>query len=102
MADLGASDLDGPLVLLRGVKPDVVIYGCTSATQTHGSAFDRALPEQINTDCGHTGIDWCDRDRHDEAGVMLADVSRGGVVAGPWIRLRCCARCGRAMWPEPR
>ncbi len=47
MQGLGAADLDAPLTLLLGVRPDVVIYGCTSATLTHGPAFDRALAERI-------------------------------------------------------
>jgi len=47
MQGLGASDLDEPLHLLMGVKPDVVIYGCTSATLTHGPDFDRQLAEKI-------------------------------------------------------
>ncbi|MFK7837372.1 MAG: Asp/Glu racemase [Sulfitobacter sp.] len=47
MQGLGASDLDAPLALLAGVKPDVVLYGCTSATLTHGTTFDRALAAQI-------------------------------------------------------
>lgn len=52
MAGLGASDLDEPLALLRGVKPDVVIYGCTSATLALGPSFDRALAARIASDCG--------------------------------------------------
>ena len=47
MAGLGASDLDEPLRLLMGVKPDVILYGCTSATLTHGPAFDRDLALRI-------------------------------------------------------
>ncbi len=47
MQALGASALDEPLRLLAGVRPDVVLYGCTSATLTHGVAFDRALADQI-------------------------------------------------------
>jgi len=43
MAGLGAADLDEPLRLIAGVRPDVILYGCTSATLTHGPAFDRAL-----------------------------------------------------------
>lgn len=43
MAGLGAADLDDPLRLLAGVRPDVILYGCTSATLTHGPAFDRDL-----------------------------------------------------------
>lgn len=47
MHGLGAADLAGPLHLLQGVRPDVILYGCTSATLTHGVAFDRALAAQI-------------------------------------------------------
>lgn len=52
MQNLGTTDLDGPLSLLMGVSPDVVIYGCTSATLTHGPAFDTALSERIRATSG--------------------------------------------------
>lgn len=52
MHGLGAADLDEPLHLLEGVHPDVIMYGCTSATLTHGPAFDRALTERIKTESG--------------------------------------------------
>lgn len=52
MHGLGAADLDEPLHLLQGVRPDVILYGCTSATLTHGPAFDRALAERIKNDSG--------------------------------------------------
>ncbi len=52
MAGLGEADIDGPLALLMGARPDVVMYGCTSATLTHGRAFDRKLAERIK---GQTG-----------------------------------------------
>mmetsp|Transcript_29596 Transcript_29596/g.58425 ORF Transcript_29596/g.58425 Transcript_29596/m.58425 type:complete len:148 (-) Transcript_29596:11-454(-) len=52
MQGLGAADLEEPLKLLLGVKPDVVVYGCTSATLTHGPAFDRALADRIATKSG--------------------------------------------------
>lgn len=52
MQGLGASDLEEPLRLLNGVKPDVVLYGCTSATLTHGPGFDRQLAARIKTDSG--------------------------------------------------
>lgn len=48
MARLGASDLDKPLELLMGARPDVVMYGCTSATLTHGREFDRTLADKIS------------------------------------------------------
>ncbi len=52
MHGLGAADLDAPLHLLMGAKPDVVMYGCTSATLTHGPAFDRALADRIKSASG--------------------------------------------------
>ncbi|TBX29162.1 maleate cis-trans isomerase family protein [Nioella sediminis] len=52
MRGLGASDLDEPLRLLEGVHPDVILYGCTSATLTHGPAFDRGLAERIKAASG--------------------------------------------------
>ena len=47
MAGLGASDISEDLRLICGVQPDVVLYGCTSATLTHGSGFDADLAERI-------------------------------------------------------
>ena len=52
MHGLGAADLGEPLKLLQGVRPDVILYGCTSATLTHGVAFDRALAAQIKAESG--------------------------------------------------
>lgn len=52
MHGLGAADLDEPLRLLQGVRPDVILYGCTSATLTHGPAFDRGLAVQIKAESG--------------------------------------------------
>ena len=52
MHDLGATDLDEPLRLLMGAKPDVVLYGCTSATLTHGPEFDRDLANRISASSG--------------------------------------------------
>ena len=52
MHGLGAADLDAPLALLMGVKPDVILYGCTSATLTHGPAFDHALAQRIRSASG--------------------------------------------------
>jgi maleate isomerase len=45
-------DLDETLALLSGAKPDVVLYGCTSATLTHGPAFDRDLAARIQREAG--------------------------------------------------
>lgn len=52
MAGLGSSDLSEPLKLLAGCRPDVVMYGCTSATLTHGPAFDRNLAKTIRDTIG--------------------------------------------------
>ena len=52
MAGLGASDISEPIRLLAGVRPDVVLYGCTSATLTHGTAFDTQLAGQISVQSG--------------------------------------------------
>ncbi|MDJ1017564.1 MAG: Asp/Glu racemase [Paracoccaceae bacterium] len=52
MHSLGAADLEEPLRLLMGAKPDVVLYGCTSATLTHGPAFDRDLAVRIKDTSG--------------------------------------------------
>lgn len=49
MHGLGAAELAEPLWLLHGVQPDVILYGCTSATLTHGPAFDRELADRIRT-----------------------------------------------------
>lgn len=43
MQGLGASDIEGPLRLLMGARPDIILYGCTSATLAHGPGFDRRL-----------------------------------------------------------
>lgn len=52
MHGLGAADLDEPLDLLQGVRPDVILYGCTSATLTHGVEFDRSLSARIKERSG--------------------------------------------------
>lgn len=47
MAGMGEAPLDEPLRLLAGARPDVILYGCTSATLTLGSTFDRQLATRI-------------------------------------------------------
>lgn len=49
MAGLGEAPLDEPLRLLSGVKPNIVMYGCTSATLTHGAEFDLDLARRISS-----------------------------------------------------
>jgi len=48
MAGLGASDISEDLRLICGVRPDAVLYGCTSATLTHSADFDKDLAARIN------------------------------------------------------
>lgn len=52
MSGLGAAGLDEPLRLIAGARPDVVLYGCTSATLTHGRQFDAALAARIRAASG--------------------------------------------------
>jgi maleate isomerase len=52
MAGLGASDISYDLRMISGVRPDVVLYGCTSATLTHGPSFDADLAEKIKAGSG--------------------------------------------------
>jgi maleate cis-trans isomerase len=52
MAGLGASDITESLRLIAGVRPKAVLYGCTSATLTHGIAFDRELAARIKASIG--------------------------------------------------
>ncbi|MES0862899.1 Asp/Glu racemase [Ruegeria sp. SCPT10] len=52
MAGLGASDISHDLRMIGGVRPDVVLYGCTSATLTHGSGFDAQLAQDIKAASG--------------------------------------------------
>ena len=52
MAGLGASDLSDTLRLISGVRPSAVLYGCTSATLTHGRSFDQDLAAKIEAGSG--------------------------------------------------
>lgn len=56
MAGLGASDISESLHLISGVRPAAVLYGCTSATLTHGPAFDADLSAQIKARIGAVSI----------------------------------------------
>jgi maleate cis-trans isomerase len=52
MARLGASDIAETLRLIAGVRPAAVLCGCTSATLTHGTAFDQDLARTIKDRSG--------------------------------------------------
>ena len=52
MSGLGLSDIEEPLRLIAGTRPDVVLYGCTSATLSVGPEFDRELSRKIEASTG--------------------------------------------------
>lgn len=52
MAGLGASDIGRALEMLLGARPRAVLYGCTSATLTHGPEFDARLATDIKERSG--------------------------------------------------
>ncbi len=56
MAGLGAAPIDEDLRLLEGVKPDAILYGCTSATLSHGVQFDQELAAKIKTSSGAVSV----------------------------------------------
>ena len=56
MAGLGASDLSETIRLISGVRPAAVLYGCTSATLTHGASFDKSLANDIRERSGAPSI----------------------------------------------
>lgn len=81
MAGLGASDLSEPLRLIQGVRPDVILYGCTSATLTHGPEFDRELADRIKAQSGAQTVT--------AAGALVYSLRKLGVkrigLASPYI-----------------
>lgn len=52
MAQLATTSLDAVLDLLVACRPDVIVYGCTSATLALGPDFDAQLRERIETRTG--------------------------------------------------
>lgn len=72
MAGLGASDISHDLRMISGVRPDVVLYGCTSATLTHGPAFDEDLAKRIQSGSGARSIT--------AAGALIAALKALGIT----------------------
>ena len=56
MATMGETDISEPLRLIAAVSPDIVLYGCTSATLSHGLDFDEHLKESITANTGAFAI----------------------------------------------
>ncbi|WP_170571850.1 maleate cis-trans isomerase family protein [Ruegeria atlantica] len=72
MAGLGASDISHDLRMISGVRPDVVLYGCTSATLTHGPSFDKQLALDIKAGSGALSIT--------AAGALVSAIKTLGVT----------------------
>ncbi|WP_170791721.1 maleate cis-trans isomerase family protein [Ruegeria lacuscaerulensis] len=72
MAGLGASDISHDLRMISGVRPDVVLYGCTSATLTHGPSFDADLAREIKEVSGALSFT--------AAGALVAAIQALGVT----------------------
>jgi maleate isomerase/arylmalonate decarboxylase len=81
MAGLGAASLEEPLRLIAGVRPDVILYGCTSATLTHGLAFDRDLAARIRGITGASTVTAAGAILH---GLRALGVTRIG-FASPYV-----------------
>ncbi|WP_305985576.1 hypothetical protein [Roseibium sp. MMSF_3544] len=81
MAGLGSSDISETLHLISGVRPAAILYGCTSATLTHGSAFDRDLSARIADRSGALSIT--------AAGALVASLRELGATkvgfASPYL-----------------
>lgn len=56
MVTMGETDISEPLRLIAAVSPNIVLYGCTSATLAHGLDFDMRLKESIATTTGACAI----------------------------------------------
>ncbi|MEM7259990.1 MAG: Asp/Glu racemase [Pseudomonadota bacterium] len=52
MSALAQSDIDEAIRLIAGAQPDVVLYGCTSATLALGPSFDAELTQKIKSKSG--------------------------------------------------
>jgi len=81
MAGLGAADLTETLRLISGVRPAAVLYGCTSATLTHGPGFDRDLGARIRAGSGALSLT--------AAGSLVAAIRAMGIgkvgFASPYL-----------------
>lgn len=47
MRKFALSSLESVVASIGAVRPDLILYGCTSATLSHGPAFDRAFADRI-------------------------------------------------------
>lgn len=56
MAGLGMSSMNHDIRMIAGVKPNAILLGCTSATLTHGPAFDAELAKKIAAQSGSVAL----------------------------------------------
>jgi maleate cis-trans isomerase len=56
MREYAAADITEPLALLMAARVHVIAYGCTSATLSHGPAYDRSLRESIAARTGRPAV----------------------------------------------
>lgn len=81
MTQLGMFDISHDLTMIAGARPDVVLYGCTSATLTHGSEFDRNLAMEIAAGSGAVSLT--------AAGSLVAAIQALGIhrvgFASPYV-----------------
>jgi len=56
MKQMGETDLNQALQLIKGVDPIAILYGCTSATLSHGLKFTNDLEKLIAKKCGCVAI----------------------------------------------
>ena len=52
MRGFALASLDAVLEALMAARPDILLYGCTSATLSHGPAFDREFSAEIERKAG--------------------------------------------------
>ena len=52
MFAMGEADISEPLRLITAISPNVILYGCTSATLSHGLNFDSSLKSTITSASG--------------------------------------------------
>ena len=52
MREFALSSLEDVIASLRATRPDLILYGCTSATLSHGPQFDREFTQHIQNMAG--------------------------------------------------
>ena len=52
MREFALTSLEDVIKSLKATRPDIILYGCTSATLSHGPQFDREFTERIENMAG--------------------------------------------------